>query len=80
VVAHLGDVVAQLAKATGRHQTEDATLQDSNPLPSQSPERGQELGLGIIKNQKLSMWGVSAWVKQLFKKINLPITHIFKNL
>jgi hypothetical protein len=35
-----GDVVAQLAKATGRHQTEDAAVPGSNPAPPQSPERG----------------------------------------
>jgi hypothetical protein len=27
------DVVAQLAKATGRHQTEDAAVPGSNPAP-----------------------------------------------
>jgi hypothetical protein len=37
------DVVAQLVKATGRHQTEDAAVPSSNPAPPQSPERGQEL-------------------------------------
>jgi hypothetical protein len=39
------DVVAQLAKATGRHQTEDAAVPGSNPAPPppQSPERGQEI-------------------------------------
>jgi hypothetical protein len=35
------DVVAQLAKATGRHQTEDAAVPGLNPAPPQSPERGQ---------------------------------------
>jgi hypothetical protein len=39
VVAQYGDVVAQLAKATGRHQTEDAAVPGSNPAPPQSPER-----------------------------------------
>jgi hypothetical protein len=29
----LGDVVAQLAKATGRHQTEDVAVPGSNPAP-----------------------------------------------
>jgi hypothetical protein len=29
-----GDVVAQLVKATGRHQTEDAAVPSSNPAPS----------------------------------------------
>jgi hypothetical protein len=44
VVAQLaGDVVAQLAKATGRHQTEDAAVPGSNPAPPQSPERGQDI-------------------------------------
>jgi hypothetical protein len=38
-----GDVVAQLAKATGRHQTEDAAVPGSNPAPPQSPERGQDI-------------------------------------
>jgi hypothetical protein len=33
VVAQFGDVVAQLAKATGRHQTEDAAVPGSNPSP-----------------------------------------------
>jgi hypothetical protein len=33
VVAQLGDVVAQLAKATVRHQTEDAAVPGSNPAP-----------------------------------------------
>jgi hypothetical protein len=42
VVAQLGDVVVQLAKATGRHQTEDAAVPGSNPAPPQSPERGQD--------------------------------------
>jgi hypothetical protein len=37
------DVVAQLAKATGRHQTEDAAVPGSNPAPPQSPERGQDI-------------------------------------
>jgi hypothetical protein len=42
VVAQLvGGVVAQLAKATGRHQTEDAAVPSSSPAPQQSPERGQ---------------------------------------
>jgi hypothetical protein len=36
-------VVAQLGKATGRHQTEDAAVPGSNPAPSQSPERGQDI-------------------------------------
>jgi hypothetical protein len=39
----VGDVVAQLAKATGRHQTEDAALPGSNPALPQSPERGQDI-------------------------------------
>jgi hypothetical protein len=39
VVAHLGDVVAQLAKATGRHHA---------ACPPQSPERGQDIWLCII--------------------------------
>jgi hypothetical protein len=39
----VGDVVAQLAKATGRHQTEDAAVPGSNPAPPQSPERGQDI-------------------------------------
>jgi hypothetical protein len=43
VVAQLGDVVAQLAKATGRHQTEDAAVPGSNPAPPQSPEWGQDI-------------------------------------
>jgi hypothetical protein len=43
VVAQYGDVVAQLAKATGRHQTEDAAAPGSNPAPPQSPERGQDI-------------------------------------
>jgi hypothetical protein len=30
-----GYVVAQLAKATGRHQTEDAAVPGSNPAPPQ---------------------------------------------
>jgi hypothetical protein len=38
-----GDVVAQLAKATGRHQTEDAAVPGSNPASPQSPERGQDI-------------------------------------
>jgi hypothetical protein len=38
-----GDVMAQLAKATGRHQTEDAVVPGSNPAPPQSPERGQDI-------------------------------------
>jgi hypothetical protein len=38
-----GDVVAQLAKATGRHLTEDAAVPGSNPAPPQSPERGQDI-------------------------------------
>jgi hypothetical protein len=29
----VGDVVAQLVKATGRHQTEDAAVPSSNPAP-----------------------------------------------
>jgi hypothetical protein len=29
----IGDVEAQLAKATGRHQTEDAAVPGSNPAP-----------------------------------------------
>jgi hypothetical protein len=29
----MGDVVAQLVKATGRHQTEDAAVPSSNPAP-----------------------------------------------
>jgi hypothetical protein len=33
VVAQLGDVVAQLAKATVRHQIEDAAVPGSNPAP-----------------------------------------------
>jgi hypothetical protein len=33
MVAQLGDVVAQLVKATGRHQTEDAAVPSSNPAP-----------------------------------------------
>jgi hypothetical protein len=37
------DVVAQLAKATGRHQTEDAAVPGSNSAPPQSPERGQDI-------------------------------------
>jgi hypothetical protein len=50
VVAQLvGDVVAQLAKATGRHQTEDAAVPGSNPAPPHSPERGQGTWLCIIK-------------------------------
>jgi hypothetical protein len=32
----LGDVVAQMAKATGRHQTEDAAVPGSNPAPPQA--------------------------------------------
>jgi hypothetical protein len=48
----LGDVVAQLAKATGRHQTEDAAVPGSNPAPPQSPERGQDTWLCIIQKQK----------------------------
>jgi hypothetical protein len=36
-------MVAQLAKATGRHQTEDAAFPGSNPSPPQSPERGQDI-------------------------------------
>jgi hypothetical protein len=43
VVAQLGDVVAQLAKATGRHHTEDTAVPGSNPAPPQSPERGQDI-------------------------------------
>jgi hypothetical protein len=43
VVAQLRDVVAQLAKATGRHQTVDAAVPGSNPAPPQSPERGQDI-------------------------------------
>jgi hypothetical protein len=39
----VGDVVAQLVKATGRHQTEDAAVPGSNPAPPQSPERGQDI-------------------------------------
>jgi hypothetical protein len=42
------DVVAQLAKATGRHQTEDVAVPGSNPAPPQSPERGQDISLCII--------------------------------
>jgi hypothetical protein len=41
-------VVAQLAKATGRQQTEDAAVPGSNPAPPQSPERGQDIWLCII--------------------------------
>jgi hypothetical protein len=36
-----GDLVAQLAKATERHQTDDAAVPGSNPAPPQSPEWGQ---------------------------------------
>jgi hypothetical protein len=43
VVQLVGDVVAQLVKATGRHQTEDAAVPGSNSAPPQSPERGQEI-------------------------------------
>jgi hypothetical protein len=46
------DVVAQLAKATGRHQTEDAAVPGSNPAPPQSPERGQDIWLCVIQKQK----------------------------
>jgi hypothetical protein len=38
-----GDVVAQLAKATGRHQTEEAVVPGSNPAPQHSPERGPDI-------------------------------------
>jgi hypothetical protein len=47
--SHFGDVVAQLAKAAGRHQTEEAAVPGSNPAPPQSPERGQDISLCIIK-------------------------------
>jgi hypothetical protein len=47
-VHQVGDVVAQLAKATGRHQTEDAAVPGSNPAPPKSPERGQDIRLCII--------------------------------
>jgi hypothetical protein len=30
---YVGDVVAQLVKATGRHQTEDAAVPSSDPAP-----------------------------------------------
>jgi hypothetical protein len=56
VAQFIGDVVAQLAKATGRHQTEDAAVPGSNPAPPQSPERGQDIRL--CKN-KISVSEVS---------------------
>jgi hypothetical protein len=41
-------VVAQLAKATGRHQTEDAAVPGA---PPQSPERGQDIDCVSYKNK-----------------------------
>jgi hypothetical protein len=66
-----GDVVAQLAKATGRHQTEDAAVPGSNPAPPQSPERGQNIWLCITQKQtkNLSKWGVTARVKNSKKNL-----------
>jgi hypothetical protein len=54
VLVALGDVVAQLAEATGRHQTEDAAVPGSNPAPPQSPKRGQDTYLTVYhtKNKK----------------------------
>jgi hypothetical protein len=70
------DVVAQLAKATGLHQTEDAAVPGSNPAPptvSWTGPGGQEIWLCIIKIKNLSMWGVSAWVKNSFKKLKSAV-------
>jgi hypothetical protein len=49
----VGNVVAQLAKAAGRHQTEVAAVPGSNPAPhqTQSPERGQEYDCASYKKQ-----------------------------
>jgi hypothetical protein len=54
-----GDVVAQLVKATGQHQTEDAAVPSSNPAPPQSPEWGSGT-MTVYHKTNLSMVSVSA--------------------
>jgi hypothetical protein len=66
VLVALGDVVAQLAEATGRHQTEDAAVPGSNPAPPQSPKRGQDTYLTVYHTKKKKI-SASARVKNSLK-------------
>jgi hypothetical protein len=69
----LGDVVAQLVKATGRHQTEDAAVPSSNPAPPTVSWTGPGT-MTVYHKTNLSMGGVSAWekTKKNSLKINSP--------
>jgi hypothetical protein len=59
----MGDVVAQVVKATGGYQTEDAEVPGSNPAPLTVSWTGTG-NMAVYHKTNLRLGGVSAWVKK----------------